>query len=62
MVIAPGSRIGPVNLDERNGLISHSPLVGKYDEEVDRESAYEKLHQGVKGASEQANASQAKGN
>ena len=62
MVIAPGSRMGPVTLDERNGLINHSPLAGKYDEEIDRESAYEKLHQGVKGASEQADAPQAKGN
>lgn len=62
MVIAPGSRMGPVTLDERNGLINHSPLAGKYDEEIDRESAYEKLQQGVKGASEQANAPQAKGN
>ncbi|MEO3956601.1 helicase HerA-like domain-containing protein, partial [Chromobacterium piscinae] len=26
MVIAPGSRMGPVSLDERNGLINHSPL------------------------------------
>ena len=62
MVIAPGSRMGPVTLDERNGLINHSPLAGKYDEEIDRESAYEKLHQGVKGASEQADAPPAKGN
>lgn len=62
MVIAPGSRMGPVTLDERNGLINHSPLAGKYDEEIDRESACEKLHQGVKGASEQADAPQAKGN
>ncbi|WP_312140527.1 helicase HerA-like C-terminal domain-containing protein [Pantoea septica] len=62
MVIAPGSRMGPVTLDERNGLINHSPLAGKYDEAIDRESAYEKLYQGVKGASEQADAPQAKGN
>ncbi len=62
MVIAPGSRMGPVNLDERNGLINHSPLAGKYDEEIDRESAFEKLCQEVKGASEQADAPLAKGN
>ena len=62
MVIAPGSRMGPVTLDERNGLINHSPLAGKYDEAIDRESACEKLYQGVKGASEQADAPQAKGN
>ncbi|HCW99401.1 MAG TPA: hypothetical protein DHT39_11615 [Pantoea sp.] len=62
MVIAPGSRMGPVSLDERNGLINHSPLAGKYDEAVDRESAFEKLHQDVASASERASAPQAKGN
>ncbi|WP_210523841.1 helicase HerA-like C-terminal domain-containing protein [Pantoea ananatis] len=62
MVIAPGSRMGPVNTDERNGLINHSPLSGKYDTEVDRESAYERLQQGVQAASDKANAPEAKGN
>lgn len=62
MVIAPGSRMGPVNADERNGLINHSPLAGKYDTEVDRESAYERLQHGVQAASESANAPEAKGN
>ncbi len=62
MVIAPGSRMGPVNTDERNGMINHSPLSGKYDTEIDRESAYERLQQGVQAASEKANAPEAKGN
>lgn len=48
MVIAPGSRMGPVTGDERNGLINHSPLYGKYDSEVDRESAFEKLQKGFR--------------
>lgn len=43
MVIAPCSRMGPVTEDERNGLINHSPVYGKYEDEVDRESAYEML-------------------
>ncbi|STW48466.1 nucleotide triphosphate hydrolase domain-containing protein [Klebsiella pneumoniae] len=47
MVIAPCSRMGPVSDDERNGLLNHSPLYGKYEEEVDRESAFEMLQQGV---------------
>lgn len=47
MVIAPGSRMGPLNSDERNQLINHSPLYGKYDEAVDRESAFEMLQKGV---------------
>jgi len=62
MVIAPGSRMGPVTGDERNGLINHSPLYGKYDTEIDRESAYERLQQGVQAASDKANAPEAKGN
>lgn len=53
-VIAPGSRMGPVTDEERNGLINHSPLYGKYEEEIDRESAYEKLQQGVQQNSEDA--------
>jgi len=47
MVIAPGSRMGPLTSDERNDLINHSPLYGKYDEAVDRESAFEMLQKGV---------------
>ncbi|MCF2054258.1 DUF853 domain-containing protein, partial [Escherichia coli] len=31
MVIAPCSRMGPVTEDERNGLINHSPVYGKYE-------------------------------
>ncbi|EIC00091.1 helicase HerA-like C-terminal domain-containing protein [Pantoea sp. Sc1] len=62
MVIAPGSRMGPVTGDERNGLINHSPLYGKYDTDIDRESAYERLQQGVQAASDKANAPEAKGN
>ncbi|KOC91412.1 helicase HerA-like domain-containing protein, partial [Winslowiella iniecta] len=61
MVIAPYSRMGPVSDDERNGLINHSPLSGKYDEAVDRESAYEMLQKGVQAASEQQQAPPAQG-
>ncbi|THB83462.1 DUF853 family protein, partial [Pantoea allii] len=61
MVIAPGSRMGPVTGDERNGLINHSPLYGKYDTEVDRESAFETLQKGFQAASDEASAPPAKG-
>jgi DNA helicase HerA-like ATPase len=60
-VIAPFSRMGPVTDDERNGLINHSPLSGKYEEAVDRESAYEMLSKGVQAASDKANTPPAKG-
>ncbi len=44
----PSSRMGPVTDDERNGLINHSALYGKYEEEVDRESAFEMLQKGYR--------------
>lgn len=61
MVIAPGSRMGPVTDDERNGLINHSSLYGKYEESIDRESAYERLQKGVEAAPQQQDAPPAKG-
>ncbi|NBC98500.1 DUF853 family protein [Atlantibacter hermannii] len=61
MVIAPCSRMGPVNEDERNGLLNHSSLYGKYEDAVDRESAYEMLQKRVADAPEQGNAPAAKG-
>lgn len=62
MVIAPGSRMGPVTQDERNGLINNSPLYGKYDTDVDRESAFERLQKGIQDAPQQADAPEAQGN
>ncbi|AFJ48540.1 helicase HerA-like C-terminal domain-containing protein [Shimwellia blattae] len=59
MVIAPCSRMGPVTEDERNGLINHSPLYGKYEDAVDRESAFEMLQKGVQAAPQQQNAPEA---
>lgn len=59
-VIAPFSRMGPVSDDERNGLINHSPLSGKYEEAVDRESAFEMLSKGTAAAAEKADAPPAK--
>ena len=61
MVIAPCSRMGPVTEDERNGLINHSPVYGKYEDDVDRESAYEMLQKGVQASIEQQNNPPAKG-
>ncbi|WP_330985416.1 MULTISPECIES: helicase HerA-like C-terminal domain-containing protein [Enterobacterales] len=61
MVIAPCSRMGPVTDDERNGLINNSPLYGKYEDAVDRESAFEKLQKGVQATTEEQNAPPAKG-
>ncbi|KFB98709.1 hypothetical protein GTGU_04379 [Trabulsiella guamensis ATCC 49490] len=62
MVIAPCSRMGPVTDDERNGLINNSPMYGKYEDDVDRESAFEMLQKSVQVATEAQSAPPAKGN
>ncbi|MBM6608081.1 DUF853 domain-containing protein [Enterobacteriaceae bacterium RIT814] len=61
MVIAPNSRMGPVTDDERNGLINHSLFYGKYEDEIDRESAFEKLQAGIEASPQQQSAPTAKG-
>ena len=43
LVAPPQSRIGPLSEAERAALIASSPLVGRYDKPIDRESAYEVL-------------------
>ncbi|MDB6051182.1 MAG: hypothetical protein JWR17_3928 [Pseudomonas sp.] len=43
LIAPPQSRIGPLSEAERAGLIAQSPLAGRYDKAVDRESAYEML-------------------
>ncbi|EIK54165.1 hypothetical protein YO5_03522 [Stutzerimonas stutzeri TS44] len=42
-VAPPQSRVGVLSETERAELIAHSPLRGRYDQPVDRESAYEML-------------------
>jgi DNA helicase HerA-like ATPase len=42
-VAPPRARIGPVSVEERRAIIDRSPIAGKYDETIDRESAHERL-------------------
>lgn len=42
-VAPPQSRIGPLSAGERAALVRQSPLAGRYDKPIDRESAYERL-------------------
>ena len=42
-VLPPRSRLVPLSAEERKRVMKASPLKGKYDETVDRESAYERL-------------------
>ncbi|WP_277960802.1 helicase HerA-like domain-containing protein [Pseudomonas sp. RIT-To-2] len=43
LVAPPQSRIGPLSEAERQAIIAASPLAGRYDQPIDRESAYEIL-------------------
>ena len=42
-VAPPGSRLGPITLQQRRALMAESPVAGVYELAVDRESAYETL-------------------
>jgi len=44
-VVPPSSQIGPLNDAERAQFVRTSPVAGKYENAIDRESAYEKLTQ-----------------
>jgi hypothetical protein len=46
MVIAPESKMGMLGAEGMNSAINKSPLYGRYEDMVDRESAYEKLAAG----------------
>ena len=43
MIRPPFARIGPVTPEERKAVMDLSPMRGKYDQSIDRESAYEML-------------------
>jgi uncharacterized protein len=43
LIIPPVSRVGPLTADERAQVIAASPLAGRYERAIDRESAYETL-------------------
>jgi hypothetical protein len=44
LIRPPCSRIGPATPEERQAVMGRSPVAGRYDQPVDRESAYEVLH------------------
>ena len=43
LICPPESRIGPLSEEERRDRVGGSPLKGRYDQVVDRDSAYERL-------------------
>ena len=56
LIRPPEGRIGPVSADERLSVIEYSPVYGKYEETVDRESAHEILAKRTDKAAEEAGA------
>lgn len=43
LIRPPSSQLGPITGDERAGIIAASPVAGKYDTRLDRDSAHEML-------------------
>ena len=43
LIAPPVSRMGPLSSEERAALLRDSPIAGKYDRAIDRESAFEQL-------------------
>jgi len=59
LIRPPESRIGPLTDAERTATIERSPIKGRYDEAIDRESAHEVLKQRAEQANRKALAEQA---
>ncbi len=53
LICPPTSRIGPATDSEKAALLKNSPLAGRYDDVVDRQSAYEKLRARIDKAAEE---------
>src|SRR5690606_2370254 len=58
LIRPPASRIGPVTPEERQTVMSRSPVAGRYDQAVDRESAHEVLKRRAEQAAADAAAAQ----
>jgi DNA helicase HerA-like ATPase len=52
LIRPPRSRLGPIDADERAAVMAMSPVGGRYDHAVDRESAFEQLQQASEPARE----------
>lgn len=49
LVAPPAARVGPITPEERANVLAASPLRGKYDTPIDRESAFEVLQKRAEG-------------
>jgi hypothetical protein len=56
LICPPRSRIGPLTDGERATLLANSPLAGRYEQVIDRDSAHERLAERAAAALRQADA------
>ena len=56
LIRPPAGRLGPVTPEERRRLVEASPLHGRYEDAVDRESAHEMLAKRTEAAAKEASA------
>jgi Tfp pilus assembly protein PilX len=54
----PSSGLGPIDAGTRAALIAASPLAGKYDRAIDRDSAHEMLARRAEAAAREAEAAE----
>jgi hypothetical protein len=59
LIAPPEGQIGPLSAEQRAALIQRSPVKGKYDQAVDRESAHERLKARAESTQAQQNQAQA---
>ncbi|OED47720.1 ATP-binding protein [Rhodobacteraceae bacterium (ex Bugula neritina AB1)] len=59
LIRPPSSQLGPITADERRRMLNASDMAGKYDNPVDRRSAYEILAQRTQAAAQEAQAAEA---
>ncbi|MDF1668993.1 MAG: DUF853 family protein [Roseovarius sp.] len=56
LIRPPSSKLGPITAAERKAVMAASPMAGKYDEVLDRKSAYEILKARAEAAAKEAEA------
>ncbi|PWJ20386.1 helicase HerA-like domain-containing protein [Jannaschia seohaensis] len=59
LIRPPASQLGPITEEERRAIIAASPVAGRYEAEIDRESAFEVLAARAEEAAKAAEAAEA---
>lgn len=58
LIRPPSSQLGPITSAERKAVLEASPIAGKYEAEIDRESAFETLRARAESAAKEAEAAE----